>query len=347
MIRSLFHIIVPCPVLQILALGYSQRFWLKYHFYFAYCEAAFDARYIHDFHVTWVKSRVGNITAPSSPITGPPGTSAAAVTAVAAAGGVTVPSTAALGDRVKQELPSDPVTQLLLALYFFLAGLLVQRHPHLYLMPLASTAAAMLQGLVNAVTALVWPSYMLMPPARQAAWCFAWVEALAAAMGAVGAAAVMALRLLPGSADPVGASGGWVNGLLGVAAAAGTGTRGSPAEDLASELVCCAAGFFAYQLWLLVRTRGLFGPGAQVVGLWRGFLPLLTYTLLLVLFGVGGYKGEDVVMLGGSLIAGAAVAPAAVRQVLELKASGGAAAAVGGAGRMMLGLERVLFVLCR
>lgn len=31
-------------VLQVLALGYSERFWRKYRFYFAYCEAAFDAR---------------------------------------------------------------------------------------------------------------------------------------------------------------------------------------------------------------------------------------------------------------------------------------------------------------
>ncbi|KIY98774.1 cyclopropane fatty acid synthase [Monoraphidium neglectum] len=28
----------------VLSLGYSQRFWLKYQFYFAYCEAAFDAK---------------------------------------------------------------------------------------------------------------------------------------------------------------------------------------------------------------------------------------------------------------------------------------------------------------
>ena len=29
---------------EVLALGYSQRFWRKYRFYFAYCEAGFDAR---------------------------------------------------------------------------------------------------------------------------------------------------------------------------------------------------------------------------------------------------------------------------------------------------------------
>jgi cyclopropane-fatty-acyl-phospholipid synthase len=36
-------------------LGYSERFWKKYRFYFVYCEAGFDAKYIHTFQVTWVK----------------------------------------------------------------------------------------------------------------------------------------------------------------------------------------------------------------------------------------------------------------------------------------------------
>ena len=31
---------------QVLALGYSERFWRKYRFYFAYCEAAFDAKWV-------------------------------------------------------------------------------------------------------------------------------------------------------------------------------------------------------------------------------------------------------------------------------------------------------------
>ena len=38
-----------------LRLGYSDRFWRKFRFYFAYCEAAFDARYIHNFHVVITK----------------------------------------------------------------------------------------------------------------------------------------------------------------------------------------------------------------------------------------------------------------------------------------------------
>ena len=36
-------------------LGYSERFWKKYRFYFVFCEAGFDAKYIHTFQVTWVK----------------------------------------------------------------------------------------------------------------------------------------------------------------------------------------------------------------------------------------------------------------------------------------------------
>jgi hypothetical protein len=47
---------------EVLALGYSQRFWRKYRFYFAYCEAAFDARYIHTFQVIWVKDKEPTLT---------------------------------------------------------------------------------------------------------------------------------------------------------------------------------------------------------------------------------------------------------------------------------------------
>ena len=41
---------------HIIKIGYSERFWRKYQFYFAYCEAGFDFRYIHDFHLTFKKS---------------------------------------------------------------------------------------------------------------------------------------------------------------------------------------------------------------------------------------------------------------------------------------------------
>jgi len=47
---------------EVLALGYSERFWRKYRFYFVYCEAAFDARYIHTFQMTWSKDGECSLT---------------------------------------------------------------------------------------------------------------------------------------------------------------------------------------------------------------------------------------------------------------------------------------------
>ncbi|KAL4529917.1 hypothetical protein Ndes2526A_g04660 [Nannochloris sp. 'desiccata'] len=47
---------------DVLNLGYSEWFWRKYRFYFAYCEGAFDAKYIHTFQMTWVKDQVPSLT---------------------------------------------------------------------------------------------------------------------------------------------------------------------------------------------------------------------------------------------------------------------------------------------
>lgn len=71
---------------EVLGLGYSDLFWRKYRFYFAYCEAGFDARYIHNFQLVFTKAE--GLTA----------------TPVKAAG-------------------HDHSLQLLLAVYFFLAGM--------------------------------------------------------------------------------------------------------------------------------------------------------------------------------------------------------------------------------
>ena len=47
---------------EVLALGYSERFWKKYRFYFVYCEGAFDARYIHTYQMTWMKESAGTLS---------------------------------------------------------------------------------------------------------------------------------------------------------------------------------------------------------------------------------------------------------------------------------------------
>ncbi|KAI8475498.1 MAG: cyclopropane fatty acid synthase [Monoraphidium minutum] len=164
----------------IVSLGYSQRFWLKYQFYFAYCEAAFDAKYIHDYHVTWVK---GGADAAG----GAAGAAAGGSAAAAAAG------SAALA-AVRQELPSDPITQALLAFYFFLAGLLVRGHPYLWIMPVAFTAAAAAHGAAHYAGRALHAPYALLAPHRADAWRGAAAHLLYSAAAGLGGAALICMR---------------------------------------------------------------------------------------------------------------------------------------------------------
>jgi hypothetical protein len=83
-------------------LGYSETWWRKYDFYFAYCEAAFDIRYIHDYHVTWRKSEQQEAA----------GTLAYAHPASAGAVSTVVAAAEAGAGWVKQELPTDSFTQV-------------------------------------------------------------------------------------------------------------------------------------------------------------------------------------------------------------------------------------------
>jgi hypothetical protein len=191
-------------------LGYSETWWRKYDFYFAYCEAAFDMRYIHDYHVTWHKSAAAE---PAGSLAAAQPAAVAAVVAAAGAG----------AGWVKQELPTDSFTQVglalelfcffltlpalcwfeapqtptrcevtvatpppppccgafllllllqaLLALYFFLAGLLVQRHPLLWVMPITSTLCALLHGTVALLAHATSRSYRALGPLARAQFC--------------------------------------------------------------------------------------------------------------------------------------------------------------------------------
>lgn len=87
----------------ILALGYSERFWRKYRFYFAYCEAGFDARYIHNFQLVFTKQ--GGAQASDTD-----------------AGMPQVAPSAKAGEE--QVAGTDYSLQLLLSVYFFLAGMM-------------------------------------------------------------------------------------------------------------------------------------------------------------------------------------------------------------------------------
>ncbi|GBF87498.1 cyclopropane fatty acid synthase [Raphidocelis subcapitata] len=281
-----------------LSLGYSQRFWLKYQFYFAYCEAAFDAKYIHDYHVTWVKDGAAAV--------GAAGPSSSAASGGAAVGG----AAAALGEAVRQELPSDPITQALLAFFFFLAGMLVRGHPLLWIPPLAFTALALAHGAAHYAGSALHTPYRLYDAPTAAAWRAAAVHLPYSAAAGAAAAALAAARpdallaLLPGApaAPPL-----------------------APREAAAAgALTTAATGFFAFRLWLLVKQR-------------RGALAVAQYTALLLVYGVASYKQAHVPLLAAALCCELAAVPALARRMRP----------AGRRGDALLALERLAFVLLR
>ncbi len=73
--------------------------------------------------------------------------------------GATPARCARCGQVVARELPQDPANQLLLGLYFFLAGMLVRSHPHMWLLPATSCAMALLSALAHGASKLLISSY--------------------------------------------------------------------------------------------------------------------------------------------------------------------------------------------
>lgn len=315
--------------------------------------------------------------------------------------------------------------QALLALYFFLAGLLVQRHPLLWIMPITSTLFALLHGTVALLAAATSRSYRALGALLRAQFSGAvcrlvysaavsscallllarapWMllpqpsplqdtvaQAAGAGLAAVSqpfkavTAAVAAnkgaqavLSAMAGAAQPMRQA--WVSAVAAMppavteavaaatAAAAGAVQRAAAQQDhqqqaavlsdedawvlLPATLLCCvAAGYYAFRLWRLIRSRAASSRGAA----------LLRYTLLLLVYGVASFKGSQVALLAGALACEAVGVPAAAGKALDLLAAGHAAAAAGTvcnaavlprcSGRVRSGLlllERVMFPLFR
>jgi hypothetical protein len=80
---------------------------VQYDFYFAYCEAAFDAKYIHDFHVTWEKRAT-----PTAGSSRAGAVAQARAMAAVAVGDVAGNSMAWMKQELQQQLPSDSITQV-------------------------------------------------------------------------------------------------------------------------------------------------------------------------------------------------------------------------------------------
>lgn len=159
---------------EVLELGYSERFWRKYRFYFAYCEAAFDAKYIHDFHITWVKdprAQTEPTPAKEAPVT------------------------------------SDPVVQGLLAIYFFLAGLAVTQHPFLWIVPVTTLCFAVAAASAGAAASVLGTGYRLLPEKQKAYWRANAVNLMYSTVAGMGAAwhaisnPKAAWSLAPGAVD--------------------------------------------------------------------------------------------------------------------------------------------------
>ncbi|KAK9804082.1 hypothetical protein WJX73_004574 [Symbiochloris irregularis] len=245
---------------ELLALRMTDRFWRKFRFYFAYCEAAFDARYIHNFQISWEK---------------------AADVGTAGAGRVesSVDASASSGLPLSAKDPTDPVTQVLLAVYSFLAGVAVTKR-RLWLMPMASASFAVLALLVAALSRLLLPRYRHLNGKLQVRFC-----ALVVHLGYSGLACLAAACLVV--AQPQMLSLHW-KGQQG----SGLGPERLTVGPLADALVCISAGFFAFQLWALVHRR----LGGSVA--WQ----LTDYTLRLGLYSAAAYKALFTPLLAAVLL---------------------------------------------
>ncbi|GFH05862.1 amino_oxidase domain-containing protein [Haematococcus lacustris] len=233
---------------EVLQLGYSERFWRKYRFYFVYCEAGFDAHYIHTFHMTWVKDQEPIAASAAQPISRQSMSATTMLSASAAA--------------LTKELPSDPITQVLLALYFFLAGMLVKGHPHMFLLPLLSCVCVAAGALLHSASLALVPKCSFLSPGLRSWWCTLTWQVQPSHLLYSAAISVASLHYV------------WAHPEV-------LSLQHQPADKQhASVVVAASSGFFAFHLWLCVRQR---------LTTWT-LQAIVQYTLLLLMYGVAIYK---------------------------------------------------------
>jgi hypothetical protein len=195
------------------------------------------------------------------------------------------------------------VLQVLLAVYFLLAGMIVQRQPILWVMPITSTTFAALHGITSLLATWTSKRYNTLSP-MQRAWCCSLLCQLVFSAAASAAAALLLLAhpldLLPKSlplplpeAAVLTSAGPAVVAAVKLVAdsviggsAFGALVAAANVQQLATLLTCAAAGYYAFRLWLLVRSRAVHRSGQ--------LLALMQYTLLLVVYSVASYKGSQV-----------------------------------------------------
>ncbi|KAL4856846.1 Tuberculostearic acid methyltransferase UfaA1 [Chlorella vulgaris] len=290
---------------EVLALGYSERFWRKYRFYFAYCEAAFDAKYIHTYQVTWVKDEQPTLTAEDMQ------------RSIAISKGLHV-----AGDNTDAPILSpgtDPVMQVLLCIYCFLAGMAVSTGRLLWLLPLATAASAAVHWLAGSVSQAVLPFYRELTPERAALWR---VDITHLVYSAVTAVLVGCFLLACPSAvylsAQLPASGMWC-------------------ADLPQALVATSAGFFGFVLRAEVRGR-----------LYRAnYRHMAHFTLLLVLFSAAAYKSEHTAFMAICLLSEFNSVFRLAGKLLALARGTSADGRLDGLAAVLATADRATFVLFR
>jgi hypothetical protein len=197
------------------------------------------------------------------------------------------------------------VLQVLLAVYFLLAGMIVQRQPILWVMPITSTMFAALHSITSLLATWTSKRYNTLSP-MQRAWCCSLLCQLVFSAAASAAAALLllahpldllpkslplplpeaAVQLLTSAGPAVIAPVKLVADSIIGGSAFGALVAAANVQQLATLLTCAAAGYYAFRLWLLVRSRAVHRSGQ--------LLALMQYTLLLVVYSVASYKGSQV-----------------------------------------------------
>ncbi|GFH08372.1 uncharacterized protein HaLaN_03319, partial [Haematococcus lacustris] len=161
-----------------------------------------------------------------------------------------------------KELPSDPITQVLLALYFFLAGMLVKGHPHMFLLPLLSCVCVAAGAWLHSASLALVPKCSFLSPGLRSWWCTLTWQVQPSHLLYSAAISVASLHYV------------WAHPEV-------LSLQHQPADKQhASVVVAASSGFFAFRLWLCVRQR---------LTTWT-LQAIVQYTLLLLMYGVAIYK---------------------------------------------------------
>lgn len=212
---------------------------------------------------------------------------------------------------ITKPLPSgDALTQILMALYFFLAGAAVSTSSILLILPLATFLSALVFALNSVAAPVLFKAYGSLTPDRAALWNLQATHLVYSTLAAVCAVLYVvshpaALRL----SEP------------------------QPEHTLPRALAAASSGFFGFVLWTEVNAR-LYK---------RSYTAVVHYTVLLVLFLAAAHKSVNTPFLSVTLVAEINSICRLVRRQLGLLG----VPSQSKRGRLLATADNVTFVACR